>query len=1138
MEPENDENTGLRNIKIIIETAENIKPTFDITDISFEVKFKNELLGKSENYMSFEKEEIIVEFEVDFQYDISTEKSLDDLISNPIQFLVWQAPGHCDPAVSEADASKTLEPGTSIFSLYESNALGIKEPEIVEEVEAITETKVPDKVTIKEPKKDKSKMNETAKSHDSTRQSKGTVAKTTSEESKTSHEISDKSKQSITSTKDNEPFIWGWSNMDLELLFLGDKEFAQSLELCETVKQLCTESTSPENVPRIKVKITIDKPLFDENRKLENILYFTVESMYNLPESFPTNMNYHLSTMLPSEILGLNSACIENGNYLEELTVSSEFKRWPNIFENGLSNDTYEKLDETTDAIKNKIAVNITDIFQSPEPKIEWNIMRPCWMNEKSNDLFKKMLIRYRLWPIEIYLYPKPQVIENVANISKNETLKSKASDTSKSKLNASKSKLNASKNKLNVSKSSIQKKDGIVGEPLHLMAFADITNLLYPGVTKTRVVCQIRTFQPIEIKAQTGLEISYFISKQPAVEEILPDKVEAKSKGDAKGKDKASAKGAKGKKDGSKKSDKDKRKNEVENKIIPEKIEIIEPTPEPSQPLLNAIGEPTFIVIEMELMKPLRPKRTLEDLTNELLALIPNRVPLLKTVMTTHFAVRNFRECINKLTKEINDKYQELEESKGKKALTRDLAAIEFVRFLQEDGSYQVYMTTLLKSVAMLVSEKYKFDGETKNNKIYENFISNTYVNLVDQMNKELNGLMGCDIDTCKSKPQNIEFDYVYCAEEAVELQAPTLAERYILETLGKDTRNADVWLNLAIYYMGQGLQDQAFESLKESLALKVDHKCCLLLFAIILFDKEDYYLAETTFLSVITNYPRFVDGWICLYVFYKSRDNNEGCDVCTEMIIKCAACRVDKEEDYFYYRDGLAWTTSICPDNKKFIQTAMILIKLRALKFAELVLNCEDLVEKGPLCYYQGVVQYLSGNYEDALVYLMQAQRLHGPDFAVNSMIGHCQYRLGNFEEAKDAYEFIVYAYNRPEDMHVLYTNLSMIYEKENNLDMARKFLLIVCKLSSTPFSWLLLGAVFYKEKNMTSAEQCLNESNILDNRLPETWAYLTLVNLNNNKTWEAQQCYVEMQKHNLNNESLLTMVEDEMTLHNQKS
>lgn len=78
---------------------------------------------------------------------------------------------------------------------------------------------------------------------------------------------------------------------------------------------------------------------------------------------------------------------------------------------------------------------------------------------------------------------------------------------------------------------------------------------------------------------------------------------------------------------------------------------------------------------------------------------------------------------------------------------------------------------------------------------------------------------------------------------------------------------------------------------------------------------------------------------------------------------------------------------------------------------------------------------------------------------------MIGHCNYRLGKFAEAKESYEFIVCAYNRPDDMHMLYTNLALIYEKEDNLQMARKYLLMVCRMSPTPYSWLLLGIVFFK-------------------------------------------------------------------------
>lgn len=78
---------------------------------------------------------------------------------------------------------------------------------------------------------------------------------------------------------------------------------------------------------------------------------------------------------------------------------------------------------------------------------------------------------------------------------------------------------------------------------------------------------------------------------------------------------------------------------------------------------------------------------------------------------------MENFRECISTLTKEINEKYQSLDENQE----SVHVSCIEFVRNLQSDGSYQVYMTTLLKSVAMLISEKYKLDGETKNSKTYE---------------------------------------------------------------------------------------------------------------------------------------------------------------------------------------------------------------------------------------------------------------------------------------------------------------------------------------------------------------------------------------------------------------------------------
>lgn len=81
------------------------------------------------------------------------------------------------------------------------------------------------------------------------------------------------------------------------------------------------------------------------------------------------------------------------------------------------------------------------------------------------------------------------------------------------------------------------------------------------------------------------------------------------------------------------------------------------------------------------------------------------------------------------------------------------------------------------------------------------------------------------------------------------------------------------------------------------------------------------------------------------------------------------------------------------------------------------------------------------------------------------MNSLLGHCYYRLGQFEKAKEAYEFVVLSFNRPDDMHLLYLNLAFIYDKENNPDMTKKYLLHVVKYSPTAYDWLLLGICYFK-------------------------------------------------------------------------
>ena len=56
------------------------------------------------------------------------------------------------------------------------------------------------------------------------------------------------------------------------------------------------------------------------------------------------------------------------------------------------------------------------------------------------------------------------------------------------------------------------------------------------------------------------------------------------------------------------------------------------------------------------------------------------------------------------------------------------------------------------------------------------------------------------------------------------------------------------------------------------------------------------------------------------------------------------------------------------------------------------------------------------------------------------------------------------------------------------------------------------------------MEDSEDALSEANILNNKAPEVWAYLSLICLKTNRPLEAEQAYKYAIKLNLDNQSLL--------------
>ncbi|KAK5643255.1 hypothetical protein RI129_007100 [Pyrocoelia pectoralis] len=250
----------------------------------------------------------------------------------------------------------------------------------------------------------------------------------------------------------------------------------------------------------------------------------------------------------------------------------------------------------------------------------------------------------------------------------------------------------------------------------------------------------------------------------------------------------------------------------------------------------------------------------------------------------------------------------------------------------------------------------------------------------------------------------------------------------------------------------------------------------------------------------------------WATMHLFYSCIGNSEGADLCLEMAHKYL--NTEKSTDYIANHDKLVWTTSICP-NQIFFRSAELLIKMHLYEFAEKSLTRAKDANLGVYHYLLGVIQYYRQNYQHALIHVKEAKELHGPDYAVNSLMGHCYLALEKLENAKREYMRVLESFNRPDDIHLVYVYLALISERTGNKHFAKNMLLSACKYSPTPYTWLGAGLIYYAQKDLISAEQCLLQANVCDNRLAEVWGYLALINLELTRYSEAELCYKQTKK-----------------------
>ncbi|KOC66268.1 Tetratricopeptide repeat protein 18 [Habropoda laboriosa] len=572
---------------------------------------------------------------------------------------------------------------------------------------------------------------------------------------------------------------------------------------------------------------------------------------------------------------------------------------------------------------------------------------------------------------------------------------------------------------------------------------YVDLSELLFPGRRNCRIVGQLYTYNPMDMSEKVGLENNIFIM-------------------------------------------------EVQRKEVKEKEKKIK-TPKQTQSvqsergttastaIITETGEPTIIVIEVELYEALFACRIEEDFSNMITDIIPDIEKKQYYVYSSSIAEAQYVHCIQKLAEVITESYRDFcdeniekdtNEEKREEKYCFDPESDEvtcFTQYLYKNGVYQSICSTLRLKIPMLIDQKFDMPKNLVDSNKTHNFISSVYTFLVEQMHVALNKMVEGRCTQDLQSEINSKLLYFY-AEEAYEFGDMEKAKQYYTEVIMSDKRDPYPWTQYAIFLRKIGDVNRATECCLEAITLDRQYATVLLVYAMILFESRDYKGAEI-FLRAITDFhPRFFEGWAILHLFYLKTE----------------------------YYAGLA--------------------------LAEEMSNSDRSIH---ILYYMAVEHYLSGRYEDALSHLEEARCNYGMDYSISSLMGHCHFKMGDTEKAVECCEFARMLFDRPNDLHLVEVRLGFHYNNDGEFDRARNIFLTTCRTSPTSLTWLGVGISFYELNQFLDAEVCLSEANRIDNCNPEIWAYLCLLNMTLKRYDEFSQCYAEMIKNNLKNRKLLLRI-----------
>ncbi|XP_063715632.1 cilia- and flagella-associated protein 70-like isoform X3 [Symsagittifera roscoffensis] len=705
--------------------------------------------------------------------------------------------------------------------------------------------------------------------------------------------------------REEKTMILGQASVDImPLLIQGVTSHRQTVQVHASPGS-AIENLSPE-IPKLELDVTLSvtQPLVTEAES--NVMAITVENLYSPPDSWnPAHQQYTYSITTPIPYAGVGATADEVKDNMVSFPAGviktahdkepmPRAKKWLNPGPNTLGNAIYipgklapepaaavEDYEHEDGELKDKTEAEWRLEAESNKNKVVWNTERRCFLQPVAVSKVQTQIATSRYWPFELW--------------------------------------------RVQQSKEPKTKKEDEVQQSFHGIVYVNTAKLLYPGIKKIRGAFKVHPYNEAEYfektKRASRLEARPGSGRQSpgnagAAEGGKRDAMAGGAKGDKPTtgtKDGPNPPGTqeKQKKEGTKSKQRaDKQSNErLANTDRTSGAQLAHGHHAQQQASQGAKDEDhdgvdleaqqyqeagSYVVVEIELVKPLVPKKDPNFLVQSVAQYIPPRPRFPLRTNGADKAVDDFHSQVVNVVNLILEQYSELfaeEISNGRREQTAEGMKKRYQTLIYElntSGKYFAFREQLKYSVIKIVREKYlrttNFDSQAE----LQKFLSELYVFLIDEMHKGLAKVLSLEDQTPVPEPLTDADQLKHFARESEMNSNMQLADQFYLERISRNKKEPSYWFDYACFNLLNGDITKAVECTKECVAIDQKNLKGLLLYGILMLVDEKYEPAEI-FLEAATNfYSDCVEAWTVLALYYDAIGNDIGHEMAIEQAVK----------------------------------------------------------------------------------------------------------------------------------------------------------------------------------------------------------------------------------------------------------